>query len=251
MRREVTIEELEIGETAEVAPGVVMERRCFLKSVALAFGALSIPGIATARLAASDYRLTYEEFLKEVVPTAKKLVGDTSLAGQQRYLLTLASYAVRLSDAPEPPMRDSGQGAGGGTFIGAIPGGDPFIVLHWRMEPGSIIRPHAHTYGNVMTLALEGEVRVENFEMVGVRDFDAKGTFKARKTQSQILTPGQVNLVNLESGYVHGFQAGARGGRGLDITTRIKERRETTPYLKLGNKPVEIEPGVYEAGWTT
>ena len=245
------IEELEIGQTAQISPGVILERRCFFKSAALAFGALSIPGVATAQLASSNERLTYEEFLKEVVPVAKTLVSDISLAGQQRYLLTLASYAVRMADAPVPAMRDSGQGAGGGTFIGAIPAGDPFIVLHWRMEPGSIIRPHAHTYGNVMTLALEGEVRVENFEMVGARDFDAKGTFKARKTQSQVLTPGQVNLVNLESGYVHGFQAGARGGRGLDITTRIKPRRETTPYLKLANKPVEIEPGVYEASWAT
>jgi hypothetical protein len=251
MEQEATIFELEIGETAEVSPGVVVERRCFLKSVAIAFGALSIPGVATGHLARSDERLTYEEFLREVVPIAKKLVSDTSLTGQQRYLLSLASYAVRLADVPVPAMRDSGQGAGRGTFIGAIPGGDPFIVLHWRMEPGSIIRPHAHTYGNVLTLAVEGEIRVENFEMVGARDFDAKGTFQARKTQSQILTPGQVNLVNLERDYIHGFQASARGGRGLDITTRIKERRETTPYLNLSKKPIEIEPGVYEASWAT
>ena len=251
MEPEVAIEDLEIGETAQVSPGIVVERRCFLKTLAIALGSLSIPGVATARIGGSEERLTYEEFLKQVAPIAKKLVGDISLAGQQRYLLTLASFAVRMGDVPVPPMRDSGQGAGAGTFIGAIPGADPFIVLHWRMEPGSIIRPHAHTYGNVMTLALEGEVRVENFEMVGGRDFDAKGTFKARKTLSQILTPGQVNLVNLESGYVHGFQAGTRGGRGLDITTRIKERREATPYLKLSNKPIEIEPGIYEASWAT
>ena len=251
MEREATINDLEIGETAQVSPGVVVERRCVLKTLAIAFSALSIPGLATTHFAGRDDRLTYEEFLKEVVPVAKNLVGDTSLAGQQRYLLTLASYAVRLADAPVPAMRDSGQGAGGGTFLGAIPGGDPFVVLHWRMEPGSIIRPHAHTYGNVMTLALEGEVRIENFEMVGVRDFDAKGTFKARKTQSQVLTPGQVNLVNLERGYVHGFQASPRGGRGLDITTKIKEKRETTPYLNLATKPIEIEAGVYEASWAT
>ena len=247
----MTIEELEIGETAQISPGVLVERRCFLRTLAVGFGALSTRGVATAHLAGSDERLTYQEFLKEVAPVARKLVGDISLAGQQRYLLTLASYAVRLADAPVPAMRDSGQGAGPGTFIGAIPGGDPFIVLHWRMEPGTIIRPHAHTYGNVLTLALEGEIRVENYEMVGARDFDAKGTFKARKTQSQILTPGQVNLVNLERDYIHGFQAGARGGRGLDITTRIKERRETTPYLNLSKKPVEIEPGIYEASWAT
>ena len=35
------------------------------------------------------------------------------------------------------------------------------------MEPGTIIRTHAHTYGNVVTLGLEGSLRVQNFEMYG------------------------------------------------------------------------------------
>jgi hypothetical protein len=48
MQREVTIEELEIGETAQVSPRVVVERRCFLKTLAVGFGALSIRGVATA-----------------------------------------------------------------------------------------------------------------------------------------------------------------------------------------------------------
>ena len=251
-QQEVMVEELEIGQTAEVSPGVVVERRCFMRSAALALSGLAIPGVATGHLARQGSEpLSYEEFLKEVVPVAKRLVNDTSLAGQHRYLLTIASYAVRLGDVPVPAMRDSGQGVKPGTFIGANAGGDPFIVLHWRMEPGTIIRPHAHTYGNVLTLSLEGEVRVENFEMVGVRNFDARGTFKVRKTQSQVLTPGQVNLVNLERDYVHGFQAGPRGGRGLDFTTRIREKRPTTPYLSLASKPVELEPGIYEASWTS
>lgn len=249
-KEETTTEDLEIGQTEELFPGVVVERRCFLKSVAIALGSITIPGVATAHLARGTEPLSYEEFLREVVPVAKKLVGDISFIGQHRYLLTLASYAVRLADAPIPAMRDSGQGAGPGTFIGAIPGSDPFIVLHWKMNPRTVIRPHAHTYGNVLTLALEGEVRVENFEMVGTRDFDANGTFKARKTQSQVLMPGQVNLVNLERDYIHGFQAGAGGGRGLDITTRIKERREGTPYLNLSRNALELEPGIYEATWS-
>ena len=69
-------EELEIGETAEISPGVLVERRCFMKTLALAFGSISLPGVATAQLArASDARLSYEEFLKEVIPVAKKTGG--------------------------------------------------------------------------------------------------------------------------------------------------------------------------------
>ena len=247
MTREIDTEELEFGDTAEIALGVLVERRCFFKTVALAFGSIALPGMAKLA-SAGEARLSYEEFLKEVIPVAKSLVGDTSLAGQHRYLLTLASYAVRMADVPVPEMRDSGQGAGRGTFIGGNPGGDPFNVLHWRMEPGSVIRPHPHTYGNVMTLGLEGEIRVENYEIMGARDFDAKGTFKVRKTHSQVLTHGEVNLVNLERDYIHGFQASAKGGRGLDITTRIKPKRET-PFLNMSKTPIDIEQGIYEANW--
>jgi hypothetical protein len=216
----------------------------------LVLSSLALPKAKAHPADSAEERLTYEQFLNEVIPVAKRLVADTSLAGQQRYLVALASYAVRLAEVPMPPMRDSGQGAGAGTFIGSNPGGDPFIVLHWRMEPGSIIKPHAHTYGNVLTLALEGEVRVENFEMLGTRDFDAKGAFKVRRTQSQLLTPGQINLVNLERDYIHGFRAGARGGRGLDFTTRIKEKRAITPYLKL-HAAVDPASEIYEANWSS
>jgi hypothetical protein len=205
--------------------------------------------VATAKLARlGKEQLTFEEFLKEVIPVAKKLVGDTTLAGQDRYLQTLASYAVRVVDVPVPEMRDSGQGAGPGTFIGFNPGGDPFTVLHWRMEPGSRIRSHAHTYGNVVTLGLAGEIRIGNFEMVGEKSFEEKGTFKVRKTRNQLLTPGQINLVSLEHDYIHGFQAGAKGGRGLDITTRVKEKKPT-PYLDVSKEALEAEPGIFEASW--
>jgi hypothetical protein len=41
MEPEVTINEIEIGETAQVLPGVVVERRCFLKTLAVGFLARS------------------------------------------------------------------------------------------------------------------------------------------------------------------------------------------------------------------
>ena len=152
-----------------------------------------------------------------------------------------------MADVPVPAMRDSGQGAGGGHLSALIREAILSSCFTGEWSRDQSYAPSAHLWQRD-DLGLEGEVRIENFEMVGVRDFEAKGTFKVRKTHSQVLTPGQVNLVNLERGYIHGFQAGARGGRGLDITTRIREKRET-PYLNLGKKPVEVEPGIYEASW--
>jgi len=246
------LDELPMDEPVDVAPGVVVVRRGCLALAAAAVAGLSPrAGKAAVSVAtAAGEPLPFDQFLRDVTPVAKSLVTDTSRAGQDRYLYTLASFAARLGDVPVPEMRDSGQGAGPGTFIGANPGGDPFTVLHWRMEPGSRIRHHAHVYGNVVTLGLEGQVRVSNFEALGQRDFAAKGTFKVVRTVDQILQPGSINVVNLERNYVHGFVAGPRGGRGLDITTRVRDK-QPIPYLDVRAKPVDEALGIFEASWTT
>jgi hypothetical protein len=248
--KDTMIEDLPVGETVELEKGLIVERRSFIKTVAMSLGAISLPFVSKAQTAKlQNEALTYEQFLQEVVPIAKKLMANSSLVGQNRYLLTLASFAVQLDDVPIPKMRDSGQGAGPGTFIGVNEAPDaPFTVLHWKMEPNTVIRTHAHTYGNVVTLGLEGEVRVTNYEMVGGKDFSSGKKFIVRKTIDQILTTGKTNLVNLEANYIHGSQAGAKGGRGLDITTRIKEK-QPTPYLDLAKRALDEANQVYEASW--
>jgi hypothetical protein len=233
-----------IGETCSSASGVVFQRRCFMATTAAAFAAAGMPGLAHARSVEPRLeRLDYDDFLKEVIPVARALVKDSSAIGQDRYLHTLAAHAVRLVDLAPPEMKDNPAG----NAIGSHPGGDPFVVLHWRMSPGSVIGVHPHIYGNVVTLCLEGLVHVSNFEVVGQRDWDAKEGFTVRRTVSQWLTPGSVNLVNLERNYMHGFRATTLS-RGLDITTRIRERRET-PSLVLGEPVAASEPDVLRASW--
>ena len=178
--------------------------------------------------------LDFEAFLSEAVPLARYLVGDTSRAGQDRYLHALASLAAALRDLPIPSMKETtAMGAAGRTFLGVNECDAPFTVLHWRLEPGARIGLHPHLYGNVVTVCLAGEVRIENWELAGALDFDTQDSFVARRTTDQVLAPGNVNLVNLEHGYVHGFTAGPGGARGLDLTTRIKEKRPT-PTLVVG-----------------
>jgi len=244
----IELEQLPLGEEVEGEPGVVVERRCALKTIATLLAVATVPGLPAIRAHASEAKtMTVDEFIEEAVPIAKALVADTSLVGQDRYLLTLASVAVRLGSVPEPELRDSGQGTGPGTFIGSNGAPGPFVILHWKMNPGTEIRRHAHTYGNVVTLGLSGSARVENFEVVGAADFKSTEAFRVRRTVDQFLTPGGTNLVSLGRNYIHGFRSGDSGARGLDITTRIRDK-QPTPYLDLGR---EVAAGVYEAGWTS
>ncbi len=245
-------DELPLGREVRVEPGLFIERRCFLAATAGALAAAGLlPGAAYARLAPAD-AISFDEFLAGVLPEAKRLVADVSAAGQDVYLKTLAEHAIRLGDAPKPSWNDSGQSLIPGTFIGAnaAPGGgttEPFVVLHWRMDPGTRVEAHAHTYGNVCTLGLAGEVQVSNFEMLGARDFEVTTAFVARRTVLQNLTRGSVNLVSLDRNYIHGTVAGQTGGRGLDITTRIKPRRPGVPYLRLERRRAGAD---FDAVWT-
>ena len=150
----------------------------------------------------------------------------------------IAAWEMRENTAADSPAR---------TFIGANECDAPFTVLHWRMEPRARINTHPHIYGNVVTLLLEGEVRIENYEMVGERDFATKEPFLVRRVNDQMLTPGGLNLVSLEHGYMHGFAAGPAGARGLDITTRIRPREET-PNLVLA-EPKDLSRRIFEGRW--
>jgi len=208
------------------------------------------PRLALGRRALDgEFALDLESFLAQAVPLANELVMDTSSAGQDRYLHTLAGLAVGLRDVPVPEMNETTnkEVSPARTFLGAHDCDGPFSVLHWRMEPGARIGLHPHIYGNVVTVCLEGEVRIHNYELVGPRDFDTREPFQVRRTKDQVLVTGDTNLVNLEHGYVHGFVAGPAGARGLDITTRIRERRET-PSLIVGAVRDEAR-ALFEARW--
>jgi hypothetical protein len=234
------------GSEASPSAGLRLARRPFL-------GLLAAAGIATrldarALTVRRDGGLDLDAFLAEAVPLARELARDTSRAGQDRYLHSLAALAAGLSGVPVPEMNETSKGSTPRTFLGVNECDAPFVLLHWRLEPGARIGLHPHIYGNVLTVCLEGEVRIENYEMVGERDFDTKEPFPVRRTNDQVLLPGAFNPLNLEHGYVHGFTAGPEGARGLDITTRIRPKRPT-PTLVVRPEPLDERRAIFEGHW--
>jgi hypothetical protein len=240
--------------TIVTGEGPRLARRPLLAACAL----LGIaPRLALAkRMEDGAFELELDDFLAEAVPLASRLVLDKSSAGQDRYLLALAALAAGLRDVPVPEMNETTnyallsekeKASPARTFLGVNECDAPFTLLHWRLEPGARIGLHPHIYGNVLTVCLEGEVRIHNYEMTGQRDFDTREPFQVRRTKDQVLVAGDMNTVNLEHGYVHGFVAGPSGARGLDITTRIREKRPT-PTLVVGGAQDDAR-ALFEARW--
>ena len=241
------------AEEDEGSPGYFIERRSVLTGlVSVLFTAM--PGARILAAAGDDAEIarSFGQFLASANPVAQDLVGDASRGGQDRYLRSVAALASDLKDVPLPGKWNfSEQGNTPESYsIGFIPGGDPFRVLHWRLEPGASCRPHAHTYGNVVTIGLEGVARVRNYEVVGEPDYGFAGTFQVRQTVDQLLGPGAVNLVSLHKNYIHEIIAGGDGARGLDITTPLRERPEHgTPYLSMGKAPANGVERIFDASW--
>lgn len=235
--------------------GSRIERRSFVRLAALAIGSA---GIAAARARGEDESGTtraggecsYEEFVHEAVPLTKSLLDFGSRAAEDRYLFALAALAVRLGGVAEPEMRRVNAEDQPGYWIGAndTPEDCPFVVLHWKLAPGGVVRPHPHTYGNVVTLGLEGEVRVANHETVEAPDYAERGTFLVRRTVDQVLLPHSVNLVPLRHGFIHGFVAGPQGARGLDITTRVKDKLPNFS-VDIAAEPTDAARALFEARW--
>ena len=241
--------DLPFDEEIEISPGFIVERR----SVIVGLGGAILSALPNWGMSAeADSEDSLAAFLEKANPTAQSLVADTTPSGQIRYLRSLAALAAGLRDVPGPDRwNNTNQGDLPESYrIGFTPGGDPFTVLQWRLEPGAKCIPHAHTYGNVVSVGLEGLVRVSNYEVDGTPDYESSDTFVVQRTVEQFLRPGSVNLVSLHRNYIHGFIAGPDGARGLDITTRLKPKPEHgTPFLGIADIPIDRAQQRYEASW--
>lgn len=228
--------------------GAIAGRREFLRTTTLAGAALAVPFVPPAAVGGEE--IGYEEFLEQAVPLAKRLAQNASRFGEDGYLLALAALAVRLRGVDEPAMRRVSAEGAPGHWIGAnaTPEDCPFTVLHWKLEPHGVVRPHPHTYANVVTLGLAGEVRICNHETVEPADYEATGRFLLRRTTDQVLRPHDVNLVPLHHGFIHGFVAGAEGARGLDITTRVTGKQPNIS-VEITREPVDQARALFEGRW--
>ncbi len=258
-RRERTAQE-------EVAPGFFETRRRLLWLPAWALGgATVIFGQPSAQMEnrgnpqgakMSDSQMNaakelgWQSFLDECLPTAQTLHKDSSASGQDAYLFWLASMIrrVKKSEIPRAKLGRFGSLEPPAHF-GVLYRGTPFFMVEWWLEPGAVLPPHCHPNVSVCTVAVEGEARIRNFEVVGqAPEFSSSQTFTVRQTHDEILTPGRVNMLSALRDNIHTFQAGAQGARGFDITT-YHGPDASFSFLDIAAKPKDAEQRVYEAVW--
>jgi hypothetical protein len=184
-------------------------------------GAAAVLAPLALRADAAAGELKWDEFLKECLPHATELHADKSERGCEAYVQFLAALAVRVSAKEIPPAK-----------LGAFPKldppvsfgvgykGRPFFIVEWSMAPGAVLPPHCHPNVSVCTLGLEGEAVLSNYEVVGAAPaFTSEERFEVRRTHEDLIGPGRVATLSPSRDNIHTFRAGAKGARGIDIST--------------------------------
>jgi hypothetical protein len=244
---------------AELAPGVVIERRAILQiPIAAALAALlgdskSLFGDAPDPATGTDRgSLTWDAFIKTSVPLARELAKDASEAGQDDYLFRLAALAVRLQSAPDTKLFPFG-GLDPKVEFAPSYRGRPFAIIQWRMYPHAVLPAHCHPQASVCTLGLEGEARLRHFEVKGdapAFDSGSSRSFQIRETRQQVIGPRRVSTLSAARDNIHYFEAGSSGARGIDITTMYGGTGNFSFLAFDPQKPLDKAAGIFEAAWT-
>lgn len=252
-------------ENTEIAPGVFIERRFFLRSSLIAAATALLlssreaanavqatdahnDSLESAEAAAliSSGSLSWEEFISEAVPVAQQLLKENG-TDFDNYLYRIASIAVRLRAAPETKLYP----------LGVVPDinlapsykGPPFAVIQWKMEAGAIFPPHNHPNYSVCTVGLEGEARIRNYEVLGEAPaFSSKKSFRVRQTHDEFIAAGRVNTLSPARDNIHRFEASRQGARGIDITT-LHGAELGFSFIEMADKPLDAGQRIYEAAW--
>jgi hypothetical protein len=247
----------EVG--AELAPGIVIERRAILQvPVAAAVaawlgGSKPLFGDTSTPLAnAEPARLSWDEFIKTSVPLARQLATDVSSAGQDDYLFRMAALAVRLQSAPDTKLMAFG-GLEPKVEFAPSYRGRPFVIIQWRMYPRAVLPAHCHPQASVCTLGLEGEACLRHFEVQSdapAFDSGSSRSFRIRETRQQVIGPKRISTLSATRDNIHYFEAGSSGARGIDITTMYGGTGNFSFLAFEPHNPVDKETGIFEAAWT-
>jgi hypothetical protein len=250
-----TLSKIDHSNEVEVFPGI-HERRYFLRGslatvaaiVALRATPKSIFAQAPLKSTSVADKLAWDDFLKQAVPIAQQLIAHPAFSVDE-YLYRIGSLATRLQEIPDSQL-GSYKTVDPRVWFGPSFRGSPFFIIQWRMEPGAVLPAHNHPNASVCTFGFEGEVRLQNFEIIGeAPDYASKKTFRVRETRNEMLSQGRINTLSPLRDNIHCFQVGSEGARGIDINT-LHGKTNNFTFLDISKTPADSEKRTFEAAWS-
>jgi hypothetical protein len=225
--------------------GLTIERRAFIAVPACA--ALGILARFRGELAAQDkpQTITFDTFVEEAGAQARKLIADGG-RGEGDYLHHIAALAERIDRVPDTPLGEPFKGL---IRSGMNYRGSGIVVVQWSMEKGLTYPPHNHPNYNGITLGIEGECRIRNFDVVGgLPEMATDARFRVRETQSALMTPGRVvSMMATNRDNIHTLHTYSKAVRGIDVMALVGKHVGFS-FVNIDDRRKNDE-GVYDAAW--
>jgi len=193
-----------------------------------------------------------EAFYERWIPRARALVVEEHPA-EDAFLLALCAELVRHEPAFYPGRRLTVY-EGQGMKTGPAGRDDVFQMIEVVLQPGAVLQAHNHVDYAFVTLCLEGEARVRNFEPEpGAPDpLELGRDFQILEVQDLLLRPGLCSTLTRTRANVHALTAGPEGARLMDFGIKFP-RSAIGPraFSVLEIDPEAIDPSrqVYRGRW--
>ena len=219
---------------------MLIERRSFIKLPAFAaIGALA--GIPQE----FERSMTFDAFVAQVGAMAKRLVAQVAPA-EEEYVYQVAAMAKAIDRVPDATLGEPFKGV---MRSGLNYRGSGIVVVQWSMEAGMTYPAHNHPHYNAVTMGLEGECLVRNFDIVGeVPDMESQKPFAVRETQNHLLIPWRVSsIMSTGRDNIHTLQTESKRVRGIDVMT-IVGKHIGFSFVSIDEKSRDSK-GIYQARW--
>lgn len=179
--------------------------------------------------------LTWEEFVRDLVPCAESLLAQC--LDEEAYVSQLVDQLRRVD-----PL--------------TIPSGNELArhrlweVTEFRLAEGHGFPHHDHRQHNSVIFVLEGQVHIRSYNLLGPERTPPSGhRFCIRETVNCVFTAGEFLTLTTTRDNIHEVRGGPGGCRLLEIFTWLGPHPQSV-YLEVDEHPIEPGANIYWASFT-
>lgn len=242
-------------EKEEIADGVFIERRNFLKISAFALGSMLVGYYAPLHAEVSEKKpakgsnqkdnintFDFKKLITELTPKAKALI-KAKVPDEEAYLKELTTMVQQLKGIGHAKKTAKK------IKFSSMHNKFPIKVYQIRMLPGTALRFHDHRSYNGIVNVLEGSAAIRNFDFAEkTENIQQAKQFKIKETKNIIAKPGDISNLSSTRDNIHDIRAGKNGVLFLDIFTFF-DKKGTSKFLKVEKDPIEKDKKIFMAAW--
>lgn len=195
---------------------------------------LLLPEGSSSRTALEPVSITWEEFVRDLIPRAKSLLAQH--LDEETYVAQIVEQLQRVDLLTIPPWNE-------------LPKYDFWEVIEFWLAEGTGFPPHDHRHYNGVIFVLEGQVHIRSYDL-----FDPECTLppgwrvRIRETGNRILTAGECSTLTTMRDNIHAVCGGPGGCRLLDIFTWLGPYPQSV-CLEVAEHPIEPSTTMYWASF--